>query len=58
LVKADYETVKNSNYVSNREFVCGLVEVTGNRIKPNVNSEFLTISESGFSGIIPVAGRR
>lgn len=31
MVKADYEAVKNDNYVSNREFVCGLVEVTGNR---------------------------
>jgi hypothetical protein len=52
MVKADYEAVKNDNYVSNREFVCGLVEVVGNRIKFNVNSEFLTISESGFTGII------
>jgi hypothetical protein len=54
MLKADYETVKTDNSVSNREFVCGLVEVTGNRIKLNVNSEFLTISESGFSGIIPL----
>ncbi|MBK5275189.1 MAG: hypothetical protein JJE30_09085 [Desulfuromonadales bacterium] len=54
MVKADYEAVKNHNYVSNREFVCGLVEVNGNRIKLNVNSEFLTISESGFTGIIPL----
>ena len=54
MVKADYEAVKNHNYVSNREFVCGLVEVIGNRIKLNVNSEFLTISESGFTGIIPL----
>lgn len=54
MVKADYEAVKNPNYVSNREFVCGLVEVNGNRIKLNVNSEFLTISESGFTGIIPL----
>ena len=46
MVKADYEAVKNHNYVSNREFVCGLVEVIGNRIKLNINSEFLTISES------------
>ena len=52
MVKADYEAVKNQNYVSNREFVCGLVEVSGNRIKLNVNSEFLTISESGSTGII------
>ena len=54
MVKADYEAVKNQNYVSNREFVCGLVEVIGNRIKLNVNSEFLTTSESGFTGIIPL----
>jgi len=52
--KADYEAVKNRNYVSNREFVCGLVEVIGDRIKLNVNGEFLTISESGFTGIIPL----
>jgi hypothetical protein len=54
MVKTDYETVKNHNYVSNREFVCGLVEVSGNRIKLNVNSEFFTISETGFTGIIPL----
>ena len=54
MVKADYEAVKNHNYVSNREFVCGLVEVIDNRIKLNVNSEFLTISESGITGIIPL----
>lgn len=54
MVKADLEAVKNHNYVGNREFVCGLVEVTGNRINLNVNSEFLTISESGFTGIIPL----
>jgi hypothetical protein len=54
MVKTDYETVKNHKYVSNREFVCGLVEVSGNRIKLNVNSEFLTRSESGFTGIIPL----
>ncbi|MBL0224836.1 MAG: hypothetical protein IPQ16_04430 [Geobacteraceae bacterium] len=52
MVKADCETVKNHNYVSNREFACGLVEVIGNRIKLNINSEFLTISESDFTGII------
>lgn len=52
MVKADYVAVKNNNYVNNREFVCGLVEVIGNRIKLNVNSQFLTISESGFTGII------
>ena len=54
MVKTDYEAVKTHNYVSNREFVCGLVEVVGNRIKLNVNSEFLTISGSGFTGIIPL----
>ena len=54
MVKADYAAVKNHNYVSNREFVCGLVEVIGNRIKLNVNSEFLTLSESGFTGTIPL----
>ena len=52
MVKADYAAVKNNNFVSNREFVCGLVEVIDNRIKLNVNSQFLTISESGFTGII------
>jgi len=54
MVKADYAAVKNHTYVSNREFVCGLVEVIDNRIKFNVNSEFLTTSESGFTGIIPL----
>jgi hypothetical protein len=54
MVKADDKAVKNHNNVSNREFVCGLVEVTGSRIKLNVNSEFLTQSESGFTGIIPL----
>ena len=54
MVKADYEAVKNNNCVSNREFVCGLVEVIGNRIKIKVNSEFLTPSEAGFTGIIPL----
>jgi hypothetical protein len=54
MVKADYSAVKNQNYVSNREFVCGLVEVNGNRIKLNVNSDFLALSESGFTGIIPL----
>ena len=54
MVNADDKAEKNNNYVSNREFVCGLVEVIGNRIKFNVNSEFLTPSESGFSGIIPL----
>lgn len=54
MVTADYEAVKTHNYVSNREFVCGLVEVVGNRIKLTLNSEFLTMSESGFTGIIPL----
>ncbi len=54
MIKADHETVKKHNYVSNREFVCGLVEVTGNRIKLDLNSEFLAISESGSAGIIPL----
>jgi hypothetical protein len=54
MVTADNEAVKNHTYVSNREFVCGLVEVIGNLIKIKVNSEFLTLSESGFSGIIPL----
>jgi hypothetical protein len=54
MVKTDYEAVKKHNYVSNREFVCGLVEVIGNRINLNLNSEFLTTSESGFTGIIPL----
>jgi hypothetical protein len=52
--KADYEAVKNHNDVSNREFVCGLVEVTSNRVTLNVNSEFFTISESRVTGIIPL----
>ena len=54
MVKAYYEEMKNHNYVSNREFVCGLVVVIDNRIKLNLNSEFLAISESGFTGIIPL----
>ena len=52
--KTGYETVKNHNYVSNREFVCGLVEVIDNQITFNVNSEFFSISESGSTGIIPL----
>jgi len=52
MVKADNKAVKNHTNVSNREFVCGLVEVIDNRIKLKVNSEFLTLSESGFTGII------
>jgi hypothetical protein len=54
MVNADYAAVKNHNYVGNREFVCGHVEVIDNRIKLNINSEFLTLSESGFTGIIPL----
>ena len=54
MVETNNEAVKNHNYVSNREFVCGLVEVIGNRIKLTVNSEFLTLSESGITGIIPL----
>ncbi|MDA8429538.1 MAG: hypothetical protein M0T70_09810 [Geobacteraceae bacterium] len=54
MLKTDYAAVKNHTYVSNREFVCGLVEVAGNRIKLNLNSEFLTPSESGFTGSIPL----
>jgi hypothetical protein len=54
MVTADYEAEKHHTYVSNREFVCGRVEVIGNRIKLNVNSEFLSLSESGFTGIIPL----
>ena len=52
--KTGYEAVKNHNYVSNREFVCGLVEVIDNQIAFNVNSEFFSISESGSTGIIPL----
>jgi len=54
MVTADYAAVKNSNYVSNREFVCGLVELSDNRIKLNLNSELFTISDSGTTGIIPL----
>jgi len=53
MVKADCETVKQHNDVSNREFVCGLVEVMDNRISIKVNSEFLSRSESGCT-IIPL----
>ena len=54
MVKTYYEAVKNHTYDSNREFVCGLVEVIGNRIELKINSEFLALSESGFTGIIPL----
>lgn len=54
MIKAAQKTVKNHNYVSDREFVCGLVEVIDNRIKLDINSEFLSLSESGFTGIIPL----
>ena len=52
--KADDETVNNHNDDSKREFVSGLVEVSGNRIKLKINSEFLATSEAGFTGIIPL----
>ncbi|HIJ97252.1 MAG TPA: hypothetical protein HPP94_16265 [Desulfuromonadales bacterium] len=52
--KTEYEAVKNHTSISNREFVCGLVEVHGDRIKFKVNNEFLSLSESGFTGIIPL----
>jgi hypothetical protein len=54
MIKEDYAAVKNHTYVSKREFVCGLVEVNDNRIKLTVNSEFLALSESGFTGSIPL----
>ena len=52
--KAEIEVVKSNTYVNNREFVCGLVEVIDNRIKLNLNSEFLRITEFGINGIIPL----
>jgi hypothetical protein len=54
MVKEDYKAVKNHTYVSKREFVCGIVKVIDNQIELTVNSEFLTRSESGFTGIIPL----
>ena len=54
MVKADNGAVKKDTCVSNREFVCGLVEVTGDRIKLKLQSEFQAVSESGFTGIIPL----
>ncbi|MDU0459207.1 MAG: hypothetical protein RW306_10810 [Geobacteraceae bacterium] len=54
MVTAEYAAVKKSNYVSNREFFCGLVEVSDNSVKLNLNSEFLAITESGLTGIIPL----
>jgi len=54
MVKTYYDEIKDHSYVSNREFTCGLVEVIDGRIKLNLNSEFLTVSESGFTGIIPL----
>lgn len=54
MVTTEQSAVKNNNFVSNREFVCGLVEVSDNRIKLNLNSELLTISDSGTTGIIPL----
>jgi hypothetical protein len=54
MYKTAYEAVKNHTNVSNREFVCGLVEVIDDRIKLNVNREFLSLSEAGFTGIIPL----
>jgi len=54
MVTAEYAAVKNSNFVSNREFACGLVEVSDNLVKLNLNCELLTISESGTTGIIPL----
>jgi hypothetical protein len=54
MAKTDNEAVKNHTYVSNREFVCGRVEVIDKRIKLNVNSQFHTLSESGATGIIPL----
>lgn len=54
MVKADDAAAKNHNYVSNRKFVCGLVEVSGNQIKLNLNKDFLITLESDFTGIIPL----
>ncbi|MDD2851218.1 MAG: hypothetical protein PHY09_04865 [Desulfuromonadaceae bacterium] len=54
MAKTDCEAAKIHTGADNREFICGLVEVTGNRLKLNINSDFLTISESGFTGVIPL----
>lgn len=54
MVTAECAAVKKSNYVSNREFVCGVVEVSESRIKLNLNCELLAIAESGTTGIIPL----
>lgn len=52
--KAQIEIVESNKYVNNRKFICGLVEVTDNRIKLNLNSEFLGITEFGINSIIPL----
>jgi hypothetical protein len=54
MVKAKDSAVKNSKNVSNRNFVCGLVEVSSDRIKFKLNADFLITSESGVTGIIPL----
>jgi hypothetical protein len=48
--KEDKETMKN--HQGTREFVVGLVEVGSDRLKFRVKGEFLTTSESGFTGLI------
>ena len=54
MVMSHNSSVKNHDYINDREFVCGLDEVVGDRIKLEVKSEFLTLSETGFTGIIPL----
>ncbi len=52
--KSNIEVSNSNKYVSNREFVCGLVEVIDSRIKLSLNNEFLVITELGIDGIIPL----
>lgn len=52
--KSNIEVSNSYKHVSNREFVCGLVEVIDNRIKLSLNNEFLGITDLGIDGIIPL----
>jgi hypothetical protein len=52
MAKTDDAAGKNQNDGSIRKFVCGLIELSGNRLKFKGNRDFFTQAEAGFSGFI------
>ncbi len=54
MVKADNAAMNNNANGTNREYFSGLVEVSDNIVKYKINSEFLTRSVAGFTGLIPL----